>query len=649
MAQTTKRVRQRIEQKRNRQRQRQSRRRLSLISLFATSIVVVLPAILYSFFAWSTINETFQVVPTYEEAVQNFLSTAPNQIAPQFLARDQAGEPVLLIQSSESSNNIRWVQANELNSQTLNGVYALSPDIFIKPTGPNSPNLNSIIANQFFSNQTGETLSPLTPIAQSLLAQAGQRGTGLEVQLVIAELQASWTAEELATWLLNSSYYGNQQFGLAAAASFYYDRVGTQLTLPESAMLLGILDNPNINPVDNPAGAKLRQEAVLEEMLRQNFITQEQFIAARFTPLDVSQNTFVDQPNLILNRLLNSRLENLFSADEIANRQLNVVTTIDPALQQVTDCLSEYYHNYLSGLGLTGSADCPEAVEFATQDYFPSSNIRPVDSLLLVIINPLTGEILALSGAGEIADLPLDSPQNPGGQLELGSVFYPFIYTSALSQGHALSSMVIDIASPEGETPTGSGPIFLGEAILSGSPDAAADVMEWVGQSNIFTLANELGVRSLERSSSIYSPLNSTADVQAGFLDVAQAYAVLANGGVQPNEQANLPIVIQQVEDERGDILFEQQSGTDRPILPSEIAWLVNQSITSTPLGDGQPFAIVQPSTAVQNGEWTIGYTPNRLVAVWAGSTQPSGTAQQTGQPVTLPLWQHVTEISTRS
>ena len=464
------------------------------------------------------------------------------------------------------------------------------------------------------------------------------------------ELQTAWKAEELATWLVNSSYFGNQKFGLSAAASFYYGRDASQLTLPESAMLLGILENPTINPIDNPSGAKLRQEAVLEEMLRQNFITQEQFIAARFTPLDVVSTSFEGQSNLILGRLLHSQLENLFSAEEIANQPLNIVTAIDPSLQQTATCLSEYYHNYLAGLGLTGAYDCPEAVQLATQNNFPSSNFRPVDSILVTIINPVTGELLALSGAGEILEIPIGPPQNPGGQLSLGKTFYPFIYTSALSQGHALSSMVIDINSSEDEFTEGQGPIFLEEALQSGSAYGAADVLEWVGQTTAFTIANEMGMASLERPSSVYTPLNHSSDVQAGFLDVAQAYAVLANGGIQPAEQSLLPISIQQIEDERGDILFEHLNEGSRPILPNEIAWLINQSLLDSQLENGQLAAVIKPSRTNLNGEWTIGYTPDRLIAVWAGSSSQSVTTPVQGsQPITTPLWERLAEASTQN
>lgn len=662
MAQTTKRIRQRIEQKRNQQRQRQNRRKLGLISLFAGMVLLVLPALIYGVFAWFTLNATVQVIPAYEVAVENFISAARNQSSPQFLARNTTGETMPLFQygehndkNNESTTGHRWVRSDELNVQTLNGIYALYPSLFIESAQTDSPASVFTFLGPLQGKASSPTNSPLIPIAQLLLQQAGRSGTQLEVQLVTNELQTAWTAEELATWLLNSSYFGNQQFGLDAAAAFYYDRETPQLTLPEVAMLLGTLDNPSINPVDNPAGAKLRQEAVLEAMLRQNFITQEQFIAARFTPLDVTVASFQSQDNLILRRLLHSQLEGVFTADEIANRPLNIVTAIDPELQRTTECLSQYYHNYLGGLGLTGERDCPEAVRFATQDNFPSGNFRPVDSILVTIIHPKSGEILALSGAGEIADLPLGPPQNPGGALNLGGAFYPFIYASALSQGHALSSMVLDIGEDANGNLAGLGPIFLEEALRSGSAFSAADVLEWVGQNTIFTIASEMGMTSLQRTGTVYTPLSGSADVQAGFLDVAQAYAVLANSGIQPNSQVRHPIAIQQIENERGDILFEQIEGADRPILPNEIVWLINQAILDEPLENGQNVAFVQPylfSTATgtnPNGEWAIGYSPDHLVAVWAGSTQPTSLTQPNTQSVTRPLWEHLMSLSTQS
>ena len=163
MAQTTKLIRQRIEQKRNKRRQRQNRRRLGLLSLFVALILLVLPVIFYGAFTWFTINTTLQVVPAYEVAVTNYLSANPNQSSPQFLARDSNGQTIPLFESDVALTNNRWVNADELNAQTINAIFSLHPELFIGSANSAPPNLIGTVLNSLMDNTAAQPASPNRP------------------------------------------------------------------------------------------------------------------------------------------------------------------------------------------------------------------------------------------------------------------------------------------------------------------------------------------------------------------------------------------------------------------------------------------------------------------------------------------------------
>ena len=580
-------------------------------------------------------------IPTYATAEVDFaLQNQPNPA--RFFGRNGTSEPVELLSTNPlSANNSSWVSPNQLNDTLLNLVYAQWPDIFIEPTATNADSVS------IFRTQSSDKLSPPYTLAQFIQGEPlnstllGQ----VEENFLISQIETNWQPEELAAWHLNSSYFGNQVFGIQAAARFYFGRDAVQLTLPEAAMLMGIPRNPDINPIDDPAGAKLQQEAMLESLLRANLISQEQFIAARFTPLDVNTDRFSNQQEIILERFLHSRLNQYFSPAEIATNGLNVVTTIDPSLQQDLSCLTDYYLNYLNNQGLIGEGECPEAVTLAGSDLFPTGQFNRADSILAIVLDPQSGEIIALNGAGDIAENPIGDPQQPAGAREIGGLLYPFVYLTALSQGHTLSSMVLDIIDGESDTPTGLGPIFLEEALTSNSPAAAEHVLGWTGLGATLKTMAEMGGRVFLPEEEIgYRPGES--DGRLGLINLAHAYGVLANNGrrvgSQPFGRAQQSTILAQVENDRGDILYESSSPTDRAILPNELTWLINQTLDDHLLPNSQTAVKITAYGRQNQDEWTVGYMPNLVVAVWVGNVASAGESGATTEPVTPALWETI-------
>ncbi len=649
MSQTSKLIRQRIQNKRERKQGKAQRLKLWLALTVLVGLLILLPTAFLLGSAGLVVFGQLQSIPDYSTAARDFQR---QQIAdpPTFFGRTATGETVALGLSEAGlvSEPAAWPEVQAISPNALNGVYAQWPDLLLN----NDPAESETIFNRWSAILQNGVSEPTNP-AQAVVEFVRGQPTGqavldrLEADLLQNQVEANWRPEELAAWHLNSGYYGNQIFGLDGAARFYFGRDAFQLTLPEAAMLVGIPQNPSVNPLDNPAGAKLQQEAVLEGMLRHGLISQEQFVTARFTPLDVNLTHFQAADHVVLNRFLKQRLENRFTPEQASAEGLTVITTIDSELQAQTDCVVQAYAAYLSGQAFGGDGDCAASNRLTRSPLFPTGQFNSADSVLAMVLEPQSGKILALSGAGAIAQSP-KQPGQPAGEREAGSLFYPIVYLTALSQGHNLSSMVLDIGE-ESDQPRGKGPIFLQEALVSGSAPAAQDVLSWIGRGSAFKTATELGARPSANAD--YVP--GETDVELDFIEAAYAYGVLANGGIktgiEPFGQTQQPFVIGQVENGRGDILYEasDQLGREQPILPDEVVWLVNQQLAKETLPNGQLVARVSGAGLRNQDEWTIGYGPDLLVAVWAGVAQAEGPRPAGQQPVTPALWETLMTVAT--
>jgi membrane peptidoglycan carboxypeptidase len=97
------------------------------------------------------------------------------------------------------------------------------------------------------------------------------------------------TKDQILTGYLNTVYFGDGSYGIGAAAEHYFSIAPKDLTLPQAALLVGIVQNPTgLNPRNHPEAAKLRRHHVLSRMLITHAITQEEFNTATSTPITLT-------------------------------------------------------------------------------------------------------------------------------------------------------------------------------------------------------------------------------------------------------------------------------------------------------------------------------------------------------------------------
>ena len=435
---------------------------------------------------------------------------------------------------------------------------------------------------------------------------------------LIYKTREAWFALKLTSRLrkkdilanfLNNAYFGQQSYGIAAAARTYFDKDLSALSLAESALLIGLLNAPtSLNPYTDPAAAKLRRDLVLQSMLAVGFITQEGLQEARSEPIRLTANRVpIVAPHFVMWQLQQHESE-WTNLPEIR-------TTLDSSLQAEVQDIIDHQLDKLADKNVTSAA--------------------------VVVLDAKNGDVLSMVGSRDYFDVPHDgavnvatSPRQPG------SAIKPFTYALALAKDMTAASTVADVET-QYLTQTGTpytprnydygyhGLVRLREALANSYNIAAIKVLENVGVGDLVSFLRKLKFSTITDSPEHYGLALTLGDSEVPLLELARAYAIFPRGGKTLELRTTLQDTV--------------RSGEQ--ILPTDAAWLVADILSdndartaefgrSSPLAFGFPVGAKTGTTRNSRDNWTIGFTPNRIVGVWVGNADNSpmrGTSGITG------------------
>jgi penicillin-binding protein 1A len=431
-----------------------------------------------------------------------------------------------------------------------------------------------------------------------------------ELRLAI-EVERRYSKDEILERYLNAVYFGSGAYGVKAAAETYFGRGVADLELPQAALLAALIKGPSLyDPHAHPKLAKERRDYVLDRMVETEAIGRSQARRAAATPLrfrEVPPKTRTREPYFVeavkQEVLRNPALgtTEVERAKALWQGGLRVETTLVPRLQR--------------------------AAERAVRDVLD----RPGDpSAALVAIRPGTGEIVAMVGGRDWSasqvNLALGKAGGGSGR-QAGSTFKPIDAVAAMEQGIRLDSRYESspavFTATDGSTWTvrnaeggGSGLLTLGEAMVHSVNGVYARLALDIGAGQIATQARLMGVRAkLPPHPSIAL---GSADVSV--LDMATAYATLANGGT-----AIQPTTIKSIDLPDGQTFEPVQERVRAAVSPGN-AYLITKVLeqviergTGTAANIGRPAAGKTGTTNNYADAWFVGYTPHLVAAVWMG------------------------------
>ena len=475
----------------------------------------------------------------------------------------------------------------------------------------------------------------------------------LRVRLLAAQITAHYGRVKVLEWYLNSAYYGHLAYGADAAARLYFGKPAAQLDLAEAAALAAVSEAPNLNPFDAPQEALARQKAVIQAMLRYRMISpQEGIDAARerlaFRPA-VADEWAYDAAGLgeyaAFWELVLQQLESDIPRRRLERGGLRVVTTLDGDLQAQAVCMLRIQQGRLGGEASAAGADCPAGRLLPTLPGQAALTALATQAEV-VVLDPLSGEALALVGASPLDLAGSILPAHPAGSLSTS-----FVYLTAFARGFGPASLVWDIPAGEGQSAAEyHGPLRLRIAQANDYLNPAQTVLALVGAENVWRTARQLGALPAD---AVQPAGAAPVDALLGdvhLLAISQAFGALANQGVLVGRGADggpaniprqhaagqlpalQPIAVLRVEEMgSGRIRLERSPAQTRPILTAQLAYLMSDVLSDEParwpsLGHPNPLEIGRPAAArlasAPGGAWAIGYTPQRVAGVWLGSNE---------------------------
>ncbi len=530
----------------------------------------------------------------------------------------------------------------------------------------------------------GKTAQGASTITQQLIKQQilGNSPTiDRKVREVILALGMTLTQTyskgQILEMYLNTIPYSPLAYGIDSAAHDYFGysddpptgmTAAQHLDLAQASMLAGIPQNPNLNdPLLHPAQAATRQQQVLAAMVRYGYITRAQ--AAQATA-EAKAPGFFHPPSGVVNLAPHfveyiqntlAQLEGSVIPTQLSRSGLNVYTTLDLATQ---NNVQQNMQNHLYG---------------NDRDDYGGGLIRNdhLTNAAALLVDHHTGAIKVLLGSVDYNNATIDGNFDVAtdGYRGPGSAFKPIAYAAAFMKGWFPAATIPDMPTEFYDVGAGKiyrptdftqdefrGELTLRHALQDSLNIPAVRVMQFAGVDNVERLAQSMGVTHWAQGarwglSSVLGSLDVTP------MEMVQAYTVFANYGQY------IPLhAIDHITSASGDVLYQYTPPPPRQVLDPRIAFLITSVLSDNPMraddfggcsplyldpnpADCQAYHFNSPNAwpaAAKTGtgmdfsdDWTLGYTMDYTMGVWAGNSDHSPMYHIDGITGSAPIWYH--------
>jgi penicillin-binding protein 1A len=433
-----------------------------------------------------------------------------------------------------------------------------------------------------------------------------------EVELAIW-LERKYSKAEILELYLNRVYFGSGAYGVEAASQRYFGKPAKSVTIPEAAMLAGLVKSPSrLAPNRNPEGAEKRAQTVLAAMAEAKFISEAQAKASIGHPAISVKPVGAGTVNYVAD-WIGEVLDDLVGQVE---QSIVVETTIDPKLQSVA--------------------------EAAVIDELAAKSVKfNVSQGALVAMTP-DGAVRAMVGGRNYSESQYNRAVTA--RRQPGSAFKPFVYLTAIESGLTPETIRQDAPlnvkgwTPENYSREYFGPVTLTQALAMSLNTVAVRVGLEVGPKNVVRTAHRLGISSkLEPNASI-----ALGTSEVSMLELVGAYAPFANGGSSIS-----PHVVTRIRTLDGKVLYQRQGDEANQVIEPRNVAAMNQMMEQTLIsGTARKAEIPGWQAAGKTGTsqdfrdaWFIGYTANLVTGVWLGNDDNSPTRHATGGGLPVEVW----------
>jgi 1A family penicillin-binding protein len=481
----------------------------------------------------------------------------------------------------------------------------------------------------------------------------------LQELVLTPDINSHYSKNDIMEMYLNSIFYGNQAYGIDAAATIYFgltDKPGqaasAQLDLAQSAMLAGFPNAPTLyNPFEHPKTTYNRFLTVLDLMLRDGYITNRQ---AQDAQAEASKPDFFKRPDLgnrapHFSEYVIKQLEQQFrmARAQLSRSGMQVTTTLDIGLQDQVQKIAQRHIAELSGDNVTNAAE--------------------------VIIDYHTGAIRTLLGSLDYYNTAIDGKFDVAtqGYRQPGSSFKPYVYATALERGASPSQPIDDVplsivmppgSKPPVYQPTNYDLLYHGHvtircALQNSLNVPAVKTLQHVGVNNAMATARAMGIVHTEGTPGLSMVLGG---LDVNLLEHTAAFGTFANNGVRVT-----PYAIEKVVFTNDGRVYTHKVIAGKQVLSPQIAYIMTNILSDNksripefydcnPLqlyaksaseclagnrGVVRPAAAKTGTTNDFRDNWTMGYTTDYVMGVWVGNDDNTPMHNVSGIDGAAPIW----------
>lgn len=509
---------------------------------------------------------------------------------------DRAGRGLVRLYAEQNRQDVPLEQIPE---DLRNAVIATEDKRFYEHTGVDPLGIARAVLVDITKGKKAQGGSTITQqyVKQAFVGDENSLKRKVKEAILARRIERRYDKDEILELYLNTIYFGHGSYGVEAASRAYFGKRVGRLSIAESAVIAGVIKSPGrFSPYLDPEAGLQRRNVVLAQMRDQGYITAEEYSAAIARPIKLTglKQASARAPYFV--EWVKEKLVREYGEKAVYRGGLRVRTTLDPAMQRAAE-------ESIKGI----------------------LNRKGDPSAALVAIRPSTGEVLAMVGGRDFKTQQFNVAVQ--GRRQPGSAFKPFVLATALDEG----------VNPEGAYPSGprtfryAGQIWrvtgahsasktmrLRQATEQSVNSVFAQLILDVGPEDVVKTANDLGIQ--EEIQPV--PAIALGGLETGVspLEMARAYATLANGGRRPT-----PYGIAKVVAPGSEVLSATKPNVEASIDPA-VAYLTTDILTGvikrgtgTAANIGRPAAGKTGTTQEYRDAWFVGYTPDLVCAVWVG------------------------------
>lgn len=454
-----------------------------------------------------------------------------------------------------------------------------------------------------------------------------------------------YTKDEILEMYFNQVAYGGSIYGVEEAAWRYFNKPAANLSLSESSLLAGLPKAPSVySPFgSNPETSYARQAEVLRRMVEDKYITQAESSKARVKELVFRQDVIdIKAPHFVM--YVKKLLAEKFGEDMLTQGGLEVRTTLDFELQE-------------------------KAQEIVSAEIDKIRRLK-ISNGAALMTNPKTGEILAMVGSADYFNFKDDGqvnvtvrPRQPGSSIK------PLTYALALERGQSPSTVINDSPityhtvgskpySPKNYDGKYHGKVTLRESLASSYNIPAVKTLAGIGVNTLIDKAEALGIDTWKDRKRFGLSL-TLGGGEVTMTDMAELYSSFATQGYSVDLNPFL-----EIKNYKGEVFYRNDCALDDkeclgdldldPTAGYLISDILSDNRARTPAFGprsflhipGQQVAVKTGTTNSLRDNWTIGYTSDRLAAVWVGNNNNTSMSYvASGVTGASPIWNELMRL----